>query len=143
MAINHHANYCPTFLKWQQAHLIASIMFLHKKWIVCCHRFHQWHTLKQIMPHAISLEKKLVIVHRCLCKVLMPNSLISHHFAPFNVCFVTWQRPTMVDVPVKHNCKLHVSKDIFSSSLNSIGTIKLQVQVTIFSLLRHLKQHKQ
>jgi hypothetical protein len=71
------------------------------------------HALKQIMPHVTSLEKQLVIVHRCLCKVLrMPNSLLSHHFAPINVCFVTWQRPTMVDVPIKHNCKLHVSKGI-------------------------------
>jgi hypothetical protein len=74
----------------------------------------------------------------------MPNSLLSHHFAPINVCFVTWQRPTMVVVPIKHNCKLHVNKGMSSSSsLNSIGTIKLQVHVTIVSLLRHLKQHKQ
>ncbi len=71
------------------------------------------HALKQIMPHVTSLEKQLVIVHRCLCKVLrMPNSLLSHHFAPINVCFVTWQRPTMVDVLIKHNCKLHVNKGI-------------------------------
>jgi hypothetical protein len=70
------------------------------------------HALKQILPQVISLEKQLVIVHRCLCKVIMPNSLLSHHFAPFNVCLVTGQRPTMVDVPIKHNYKLHVSKGI-------------------------------